>query len=367
MVTGDNVAIAKQISAQLGLGTHIQPATEMFTGDVTKGHIPAEVAANIERAEGFAQVFPEHKYAIVKALQERGHIVGMTGDGVNDAPALKQADVGIAVSGATEAARAAAALILTAPGLSVIIGGIEEARRIFERMMGYTLYRIAMTMDIMVFIVLATIVYGFFPLTPIMIIALALLDDVPIMTIAFDNAIVPPKPVRWEMDRVLTVSSILGFLAVVQSFGLLYIADTVLQLDKPHLQTMMFLQLVAGGHLMLFLTRTQKAFWAPPHPAGKLFWAIVGTQVFAVLMCGFGWLVPPLPWTLIGWVWVYNLIWMVAQDLIKLVVYKGLELRRSHKTPFLSRLKQPLDFHAGLHHDHRPGLRRKTEPRREWI
>ncbi len=142
--------------------------------------------------------------------------------------------------------------------------------------MGYTLYRIAMTMDIMVFIVLATIVYGFFPLTPIMIIALALLDDVPIMTIAFDHAIVPPKPVRWEMDRVLTVSSILGFLAVVQSFGLLYIADTVLQLDKPHLQTMMFLQLVAGGHLMLFLTRTQKAFWAPPHPAGKLFWAIVG-------------------------------------------------------------------------------------------
>ena len=354
MVTGDNVAIAEQISAQLGLGTHIQPATEMFTGDVTKGHIPPEVAANIERAEGFAQVFPEHKYAIVKALQERGHIVGMTGDGVNDAPALKQADVGIAVSGATEAARAAAALILTAPGLSVIIGGIEEARRIFERMMGYTLYRIAMTMDIMVFIVLATIVYGFFPLTPIMIIALALLDDVPIMTIAFDNAIVPPKPVRWEMDRVLTVSSILGFLAVVQSFGLLYIADTVLQLDKPHLQTMMFLQLVAGGHLMLFLTRTQKAFWAPPHPAGKLFWAIVGTQVFAVLMCGFGWLVPPLPWTLIGWVWVYNLIWMVAQDLIKLVVYKGLELRRTHKTPFLSRLKQPLDFHAGLHHDRRP-------------
>jgi H+-transporting ATPase len=105
-----------------------------------------------------------------------------------------------------------------------------------------------------------------------MIIALALLDDVPIMTIAFDNAIVPPKPVRWEMDRVLTVSSILGFLAVVQSFGLLYVADTVLQLDKPHLQTMMFLQLVAGEHLMLFLTRTQKAFWAPPYPAGKLFW-----------------------------------------------------------------------------------------------
>ena len=209
----------------------------------------------MEKAEGFAQVFPEHKYAIVKALQERGHLVGMTGDGVNDAPALKQADVGIAVSGATDAARAAAALILTDPGLSVIIQGIEEARRIFARMMSYTLYRIAMTTDIMVFIVLATVVYGFFPLTPIMIIALALLDDVPIMTIAFDRASVAPRPVRWEMDRVLAVSSILGALAVAESFGLMYVGKTVLKLDQPQLQTMMFLQLVAGGHLMLFLTR----------------------------------------------------------------------------------------------------------------
>ena len=123
MVTGDNAAIAAEISGQLGLGTHIQPATDLFTGDVTRGQIPLDVAERVEKAEGFAQVFPEHKYAIVKALQERGHLVGMTGDGVNDAPALKQADVGIAVSGATDAARAAAALILTDPGLSVIIQG----------------------------------------------------------------------------------------------------------------------------------------------------------------------------------------------------------------------------------------------------
>src|SRR5262249_49873130 len=168
--------IARQIAADLGLGTGIQPATDLFKGDVTQGAIPHDVEARIETADGFARVFPEHKFAIVKALQERGRIVGMTGDGVDDAPALKQAHIGIAVSGDTDAARAAAALILTAPGLSTIIKGIEEARRIFERMMSYTLYRIAMTLDIMVFIVLATIVYGFFPLTPIMIIALALLD-----------------------------------------------------------------------------------------------------------------------------------------------------------------------------------------------
>ena len=117
MVTGDNVAIARQIASELDMGTNIQPATDLFPGDITKGQIPLDAAEKIDRADGFAQVFPEHKYAIVKILQENGHIVGMTGDGVNDAPALKQADVGIAVSGATEAARAAAALILTAPGL----------------------------------------------------------------------------------------------------------------------------------------------------------------------------------------------------------------------------------------------------------
>ena len=170
MVTGDNVAIGREISGQLGMGTNIQPATSLFPGDVTRGEIPLDAADRIAKADGFAQVFPEHKYAIVKLLQDDGHIVGMTGDGVNDAPALKQADVGIAVSGATDAARAAAALILTAPGLSVIIEGIAEARRIFERMTSYVLYRIAMTIGVMGFVLLASIYYhGFFPLTALML------------------------------------------------------------------------------------------------------------------------------------------------------------------------------------------------------
>ncbi|MDP1752372.1 MAG: plasma-membrane proton-efflux P-type ATPase [Reyranella sp.] len=342
MVTGDDVAIARQIAGELGLGANIQPATDLFTGDVTKGQIPLDAAARIEAADGFARVFPEHKYAIVKALQERGLIVGMTGDGVNDAPALKQADIGVAVSGATDAARAAAALILTAPGLSTIIRGIEEARRIFERMMSYTLYRIAMTLDIMVFIVLATIAYGFFPLTPVMIIMLALLDDIPIMTIAFDRAEVPQRPVRWDMARVLVVSSVLGALAVVQSFGLLYIGHTILHLDAGRLQTMLFLQLVVGGHLMLFVTRTKGPLWRPPLPAPALFLAIVATQVLAALLCGFGVLVPALPWPLVGLVWGYNLVWMVVQDGVKLMVYRELARRAGRTTAFLARLKTPL-------------------------
>ena len=343
MVTGDNVAIASQIAGQLGLGTHILPASDLLVGNVAKDGLTPSVAEAVEKADGFAQVFPEHKYAIVKALQMRGHIVGMTGDGVNDAPALKQADVGIAVSGATDAARSAAALILTSPGLSVIIQGIEEARRIFQRMMSYTLYRIAMTIDIMAFIVLATVAYGFFPLTPVMIIALALLDDVPIMTIAFDNAKASARPVRWDMRRVLIVSIVLGLLAVMQSFGLMYLGKTVLRVDAEQLKTMMFLQLVAGGHLMLFVTRSEQEFWKPPYPASKLLWAIIGTQVFATLVCAFGWLVPALSWRLIAIVWTYNLVWMLILDQAKLAVYRELRRRDEGRTPFLMQLKTPLN------------------------
>lgn len=351
MVTGDNVSIGTEIAGQLGMGKNIQPATSLFPGDVTKGEIPLDAADRIAKADGFAQVFPEHKYAIVKILQDEGHIVGMTGDGVNDAPALKQADVGIAVSGATDAARAAAALILTAPGLSVIIEGIAEARRIFERMTSYVLYRIAMTIAIMGFVVLASVFYdGFFPLTALMLIALALLDDVPIMTLAYDNAAVSKDPVKWQMPRILTISSVLGVLAVIQSFALLYLGRTVYSLDDAHLQTMMFLQLVAGGHLLLFLTRTPRMFFMKPWPNIRLFSAIVATQLLAVMMSGFGWMMPELPWHIVGWVWVYNLVWMVGLDAVKISIYRLLD----HNIFGGAAVNQHYQSHAHTHrHLHR--------------
>ncbi len=157
---------------------------------------PKRLKRLIEKADGFARVFPEHKYAIVKAQQKRGHIVAMTGDGVNDAPALKQADCGTAVSGATDAARSAAALILTAPGLSVIKTAIDEARQIFERITSYTIYRVALTMTIMFLVVLSAIFLKFTPLTAIMIVIMSLPDDIPIMTIAYDNTSVSEPPIR---------------------------------------------------------------------------------------------------------------------------------------------------------------------------
>ncbi|MGD2056878.1 MAG: metal-transporting ATPase, partial [Gammaproteobacteria bacterium] len=253
------------------------------------------------------------------------------GDGVNDAPALKQADCGVAVSGATDAARAAAALILTAPGLSTIIDAIDEARRIFERIINYIVFRVSMTLDIMFVVVLATIFFGFSPLTPVMIVLLALLDDVPIMTIAYDNTLLPKEPVRWNMRRLLLGASFMGLLSVVQTFGLLLTGmewlsnadwQSWITLTQDQIQTIIFLQIVAGGHLLLFVVRSRGRFFLPPFPAQPLFLAVAGTQVFAVLMCGFGWFVAALPWTIIGLVWLYMLAWMFVLDEVKLAIYR---------------------------------------------
>ncbi len=351
MVTGDNVAIAREISQELGMGSKIQSAAALLEYEKSGRHAEAQVAQAIEKADGFAEVFPEHKYAIVKSLQDSGHIVAMTGDGVNDAPALKQAEVGVAVSGATDAARSAASLILTAPGLSVIIRAVEEARRIFHRMMSYTIYRVAMTLSIMVFVVLTMLIYNEFPLTTIMIILLALLDDIPIMTIAWDNADLSPKPVRWEMNKLMVISVVLGALALAQSFMLYLLVRYTFSLELSEIQTLMFLRFIVGGHLLLFVTRTRHPFWKPPYPSWQLLSAIAATQLVGVLFVGLGWLMSPISWTAIGLIWGYDIVWMVAMDVAKLATYKLTEHRASHHVSFLRSLQSPLHF-AGHSHDH---------------
>ena len=344
MVTGDNTAIAKEIAGQLGLSADIHPAGEFF--DTSKNRaMESQQASRIEASDGFAQVFPEHKYMIVKALQSRGHIVGMTGDGVNDAPALKQADTGVAVSGATDAARAASDLVLTAPGLSVIVGAVEEARKIFERMNSYAIYRITETIRIMFFVVLAMLVFDFYPITSIMIILLAVLNDLPIMTIAYDNTWLDPKPVRWDMHRVLTIATILGLLGVVETFGLLAIAKLWLKLDEAQIQSFIYLKLAVAGHLTLLVARTRRPFWSKPYPAPILLGAILATQVVAVLIVGFGFLMTPLPWSYIGLIWIYCLIWVFIEDWAKINVYHHLNLNKPHHRSFLQRIKS--SAHSG--------------------
>ena len=199
------------------------------TRSITRRRRSAEA---IEKADGFAQVFPEHKFHIVDVLQQRGHIVGMTGDGVNDAPALKKADCGIAVSGATDAARAAASIVLLAPGLSVIIDAIKESRKIFQRMNSYAIYRIAETLRVLFFMTLAILVFNFYPVTAVMIVMLALLNDGAILSIAYDNVHYKNKPEAWNMRLVLGISTVLGVIGVVAAFGLFYLGEMVFHLDR---------------------------------------------------------------------------------------------------------------------------------------
>jgi H+-transporting ATPase len=231
MVTGDQLAIAQETSRQLGMGTNILDASGL--GD-TKHHESTQVAEAIEKADGFAQVFPEHKFHIVDVLQQRGHIVGMTGDGVNDAPALKKADCGIAVSGATDAARAAASIVLLASGLSVIIDAIKESRRIFQRMNSYAIYRIAETLRVLLFMTLAILVFNFYPVTAVMIVMIALLNDGAILSIAYDNVHYKDKPEAWNMRLVLGISTVLGVIGVVAAFGFLSGRARISPRPRPH-------------------------------------------------------------------------------------------------------------------------------------
>jgi len=330
MVTGDALAIARETAKTLGMGTDILDGASL--GDSKHDETDA-TAKSIEQADGFAQVFPEHKFHIVDTLQKHGHIVGMTGDGVNDAPALKKADCGIAVSGATDAARAAASIVLMTAGLSVIIEAVKESRRIFQRMNSYAIYRIAETLRVLFFMTLAILVFNFYPLTAVMIVMLALLNDGAILSIAYDNVHYRNAPEAWNMRLVLGVSTVLGVLGVIAAFGLFYLGERVLHLDRAHIQTMMYLKLSVAGHLTIFLTRTRGPFWSI-RPARILWGAVLGTQVLAtcIAVLGLG-LVTPLAWYWALLVWGWALAWFLVNDRAKLLTYWLLDRVRADEVP----------------------------------
>jgi H+-transporting ATPase len=317
-VTGDALAIARETAGKLGLGTNILDASGF--GD-TKHHETAQLAESIEKADGFAQVFPEHKFHIIDVLQQRGHIVGMTGDGVNDAPALKKADCGIAVSGATDAARAAASIVLMTPGLSVIVDAIKESRKIFQRMNSYAMYRIAETIRVLIFMTLSILVFNFYPVTAVMIVMLALLNDGAILSIAYDNVHYKDKPEAWNMRLVLGIATVLGLAGVVASFGLFYLGERVFHLDRDTIRSLIYLKLSVAGQLTIFVTRTRRPFWSV-RPARILLVAVVCAQSIATLVSVYGIMMTPLGWGWALFVWGYALAWFLVNDRVKLLAYR---------------------------------------------
>jgi H+-transporting ATPase len=284
------------------------------------------IVAMIESINIFAEVVPKDKYRIVDTLQKGGHIVAMTGDGVNDAPALRKADCGIAVSNATDAARAAADIILTAPGLSVINEAMKQARITFERMKSYSIFRITETIRIILFMSLSIVVFNFYPMTAMMIILLALLNDLPILAIAYDNTRVSQTPVRWNMQEMMIVSSVLGIMGVIASFLLFFLLKEE-GFSVEIIQSMLFLKLIVAGHSTLYITRTKGWFWQRPYPAPLLLFATFGTEIIGTIIAVFGFLITPIGWEYAMWMWIYALVWFVVNDVVKMFTYRFLRVR----------------------------------------
>ncbi len=383
MVTGDNKAIAKEIAKILGIGENILTPKEMtgedqeelillakilskeiykklkkkttdedaeefarkITQEIVKEfenlHIPkgtvkkheAEIAELVEDADGFAEVYPEHKYLIVNSLQKKDHIVAMTGDGVNDAPALKKADCGIAVDKATDAARMAADIVLMAPGINVIADAVTEARQIFKRMNAYVIYRISETIRVMFFMTLAIVFLNTYPITAIMIVLLALLNDIPILTIAYDNAEPSGHAERWETHAIVIMSTVLGLTGVVSTFLLYYLAKVYFHLPEGVVSTLMFLKLAVAGHFTLYLARHSKPFWAKPWPSKTLLIASESTKVLATLFAVYGILVPAIGWTLSLIAWGYAFVWFLILDGVKVFTYR---VMKRHNIAYVS-------------------------------
>ncbi len=324
MVTGDQQAIARETASQLGLGDRILAAGVFGDADHAED---GALDGLIESADGFAQVIPEHKFHIVERLQKLGHIVGMTGDGVNDAPALHRADCGIAVSGATDAARAAASIVLVSPGLSVIIEAIKESRKIFQRMTSYAIYRIAETLRVLLFMTLSILVFNFYPITAVMIVLLALLNDGAILSIAYDRVHYSDDPEAWDLRTVLGVAGTLGLMGLVESFLLLYLGEAVFSLDRSLIPSIMYLKLSVAGHLTIFVTRTRGPFWTI-RPARVLWLAVLGTQLLATFIAVYGVFMAPVGWGIALAIWLYCLFWFLVEDRMKLLAYALLRCRR---------------------------------------
>jgi H+-transporting ATPase len=319
MITGDNQAIAKEIGSILKIGSNILNTHELKHDEQALGII--------ENADGFSQVLPEDKYFIIDDLQNADHIVAMTGDGVNDAPALKKADAGIAVSGATDAARAAADLVLLSPGLSVIINALTEARHVFARMKNYATFRIAETIRIILFMTFSILVFNFYPVTAAMIIILALLNDIPIMMIAYDNVRASKIPVRWDMKETLTLSSALGIAGVIASFLAFYFLKKW-GFPEPVIQTMIFLKLAVAGHSTIYVTRSgEKHFWNRPFPSPRLLIPTFSTQIVATLFAVYGLSMHAIGWKYAGWMWLYATAWFIFNDYRKMITYKLMRKR----------------------------------------
>ncbi|CAF2038550.1 ATPase 1, plasma membrane-type [Brassica rapa] len=333
MITGDQLAIGKETGRRLGMGTNMYPSAALLGTDKDSNIASIPVEELIEKADGFAGVFPEHKYEIVKKLQERKHIVGMTGDGVNDAPALKKADIGIAVADATDAARGASDIVLTEPGLSVIISAVLTSRAIFQRMKNYTIYAVSITIRIVFGFMLIALIWEF-DFSAFMVLIIAILNDGTIMTISKDRVKPSPTPDSWKLREIFATGIVLGGYQAVMSviffwaihktdffsdkFGVRSIRD-----NNDELMGAVYLQVSIISQALIFVTRSRS--WSfVERPGALLMIAFVIAQLVATLIAVYAdWTfakVKGIGWGWAGVIWIYSIVTYFPQDLLKFAI-----------------------------------------------
>jgi H+-transporting ATPase len=282
MLTGDAIAIAKETCKMLALGTKVYNSERLIHGGLS-GAMAHDL---VEKADGFAEVFPEHKYQVVQMLQERGHLTAMTGDGVNDAPSLKKADCGIAVEGASEAAQSASDIVFLAPGLSTIIDSVKVARQIFHRMKAYIQYRIALCLHLEIYLVTSMIILNE-TIRVELIVFLALFADLATVAVAYDNASFELRPVEWQLPKIWFISVILGILLALGTWvvrGTMFLPNGGIIQNWGSIQEVLFLEVALTENWLIFVTRG-----ADTLPSIPLVGAIVGVDILATIFCLFGW------------------------------------------------------------------------------
>ncbi|KAI8990246.1 plasma-membrane proton-efflux P-type ATPase [Pilobolus umbonatus] len=340
MITGDQMIIAKEVAARLGLGRVILDANHLVDPRKTE----EEVTEHCVRADGFAQVIPEHKYRVVELLQNKGLLVGMTGDGVNDAPALKKADVGIAVEGCTDAARSASDIVLLAPGLSTITDGIVTSRAIFQRLRSYALYRITSTIHFLLFMFIITLVEDW-TMPAVLLIMICVLNDAATLVIAVDNTEISERPDKWRIGQLLTLSFVLASLLAALSFAHFYIARDVFKVTDNELHSIMYLHISSAPHFVIFSTRVP-GYWYKNTPNWLFSVCIIGTQVIALFFsvygvfgeeegvapCGYGW-----GFSVLG----VSLVYFMLLDIVKVHIFRRWSFALTAKmVPIKSRVEK---------------------------
>jgi H+-transporting ATPase len=308
MVTGDGLTTARTVAEQVGISGRACSSRDLREN----------IGKTLDCAV-FAGVFPEDKFQLVRALQQAGHVVGMTGDGVNDAPALKQAEVGIAVATATDVAKASASLVLTNSGLSETLAAVESSRRIYQRMLTYTLNKIIKTVEIGLFLSIGVILTRSFIISPLLIVMLLFTNDFVTMSIATDHVSASPMPDRWHVRSLMLAGMSLGSLVLLLSFGLFFWGRGFLRLPLPQLQTLVFVTLVFTGQGMVYLVRERHHFWNST-PSG---WMILSSIIDVAVVCLMsvrGILMAPLPGAVTASVIITCVLYLIALDLMKVPI-----------------------------------------------